>query len=238
MGSCISYESTGESRKSKSNTSINYHNISLEPPTEIHNTGQNSNVTNVSASTPAFAPAPALAKRNSKIPARKKVQAPSRATVKKKVHTPPQLESTYFPKGKSTVDKQSMQNIIKITAKESSNVKNENTDNKGTDDDNNYKNSMCNICYYEFDKDNHIYKLPCKCNKYYHKICVEAWFTKKPTCPFCSFNINTKKYQFETDPVVDNEFELWPEAMGLNGGMTFHGLHGAPIPVENAVVVA
>ncbi len=73
---------------------------------------------------------------------------------------------------------------------------------------------ICLICWLPEDKHNKIYQITdfshittkCKCKPKIHRLCIDEWLNKSPTCPICrtnmnfnSFsinNINRKKYLF------------------------------------------
>lgn len=145
--------------------------------------------------------------------------------LKIKAHPPKsRIEPVFFPKGKSTIEKENMQKITKVTVNRNSNefndgmkngVKNDVKDNEKTskdiNKDSNHMDSRCEICFHSFITSDQVYELPCECTKMYHKNCIETWFVKKPTCPFCSYNINVDKYQFQIPPEIDDEYEVWPE---------------------------
>lgn len=47
--------------------------------------------------------------------------------------------------------------------------------------------SMCSICFEDFQNDDSVRILPCE--HYYHDNCINEWFQKSGTCPICRFDL-------------------------------------------------
>ena len=48
-------------------------------------------------------------------------------------------------------------------------------------------NTFCSICYETYDDSKKICKLPC--GHIYHLDCINVWFDRKRTCPYCNLYI-------------------------------------------------